>query len=165
MKMIWSLKNIENPTDKILLLVKVVNQMKNEIDLFWEGVEIDNDQKCIDADNMEKLLSYVIIKSKYQKIVVDLEIIDHFAGNHIDYGSNGFIFVSFSSTVNQILFKNENAKKSIALCTTPSFRPKGNKNYSENSLDEEKQNTTNLSFVNLSPMSPESSDISHVDIL
>lgn len=166
-KMIWSLKNIENPTDKILLLVKVVNQMKNEIDLFWQGVDIDSDQKCIDADNMEKLLSYVIIKSKYQKIVVDLEIIDHFGGNHIDYGSNGFIFVSFSSTVNQILFKNKNTMKSQALWTTPSFKPKFNKNYSENSLDEneEKQNTTNLSFVNLSPMSPESSDISHVDIL
>lgn len=122
-KMIWNLKNIENPTDKIQLLVKVVNQIKQEIDEFWTGVDITQDEKCIDADNLEKLLSYVIIKSKYQKIVVDLQLIDTFSGNHIDFGQNGYIYANFSSTINHILFDDEEEKEAPALkyevCKTP----------------------------------------------
>lgn len=64
--MISKLKDIENPTSKIQLLTKVADQLKQEIDDYWQGVPMDQDDKRIDADNMEKLMGYIIIKSKYQ---------------------------------------------------------------------------------------------------
>lgn len=176
-KMIWNLKNIENPTDKIQLLVKVVNQIKQEIDEFWTGVDITQDEKCIDADNLEKLLSYVIIKSKYQKIVVDLQLIDLFSGNHIDFGQNGYIFANFSSTINHILFDEEEEKSEPVLkyeaCKTPCFKAKESVK-DKNSLDsieseegEELANKKikNRSLINLSQMSSEYSPLAPRDVM
>jgi hypothetical protein len=121
-KMMWRLKNIENPLDKIQLLVKVINQMKHEIDTFWQGVDIGFDDKVIDADNMEKLLSYVIVKSKYQKIVVDLQLIDYFSGNHIDFSQYGFIYTSFAQTVSNLLTEQSESSSSVSEdCETPAF--------------------------------------------
>ena len=120
-KMIRHLKNFENPTTKIQLLVKVTNQVKKEIDNFWHGVEVNQDDKCIDADNMEKILSYVIMKSKYQKIVVDLAIIELFSGNHIDFGCNGFIYVWIQQSLGQILNESVSEQNSKTERTTPYF--------------------------------------------
>jgi len=119
--MIRRLKNIQNPTSKIHL-EKITNQIKHDIDDFWEGVEIHQDDKWIDADNMEKILAYVIIKSKYQKIVVDLAMIDHFAGNHIDFGWSGFIFVWISNSLQKILEDNKEQNKQPFDRKTPVFK-------------------------------------------
>lgn len=121
-KMLWNLKNIENPTDKIQLLVKVVEQIKYEIDQFWNGVDVSQDEKSIDADSMEKLLSYVIVKSKYQKIIVDLQLIDLFSGGNIDYNGNGYIFASFTHTVSRILSEDVYPESDYELVKTPGFK-------------------------------------------
>mmetsp|Transcript_7406 Transcript_7406/g.6564 ORF Transcript_7406/g.6564 Transcript_7406/m.6564 type:complete len:120 (-) Transcript_7406:488-847(-) len=39
------LKNIQNPTSKIQWLAKITNKIKREIDDFWQGIEIDQDDK------------------------------------------------------------------------------------------------------------------------
>lgn len=113
-KLVWKLKNIENPMEKIHLLVKIVNQMKHEIDTFWQGVEIEQDDKLIDADSMGKLLSYVIVKSKYQKIVVDLQMIEYFSGNHIDFSEYGFIYTSFNQAVSNLLMERSELTSSVS---------------------------------------------------
>mmetsp|Transcript_30996 Transcript_30996/g.30537 ORF Transcript_30996/g.30537 Transcript_30996/m.30537 type:complete len:84 (-) Transcript_30996:673-924(-) len=82
--MIRKLADIENPSSKIQLLMRVTDQIKQEIDDYWEGISLDIDDKRIDADNMEKLMGYIIIKSGYQQIVVDLTMIDYFSGEHLD---------------------------------------------------------------------------------
>lgn len=134
-----STHKITNPADKIQLLVKVVNQIKKEVDKFWHGIDIDQDEKCIDADNMERLLSYVILKSKYHKILVDLQIIELFAGNYIDYSCNGYIFANFSSAVKGMLIseyeETESHEKSL---DTPSFKSNSNRQpSSDNSIESE----------------------------
>lgn len=163
-KMIWELKNIESPSLKNQLLVKIVNQVKHEIDEFWDGIDITQDEKWIDAYNMEKILSYVVVKSKYQKIVVDLELIETFAGENMDYSCEGYIFANFQGTVNGILQDEEaESPKQVAnvdLCPTPAFRKNGdtpNDFLTDDSIcsdqDEEKeQNPKTKSFLNRSPV-------------
>lgn len=132
---------ITNPTDKIQLLVKVVNQIKKEVDQFWDGIDINQDEKCIDAENMEKLLLYVILKSGYHKILVDLEIIELFAGNYIDYSCNGYIFASFSSAVKGMLVsEDEETESDEKLWDTPGFKSKSERQPSSDNSIESEQN-------------------------
>ena len=133
MSLLQNLKNIQNPIEKVQMLSKVVDRIKKEIDDFWDGIEINPDEKWIDAYNMEKLLSYVVLKSKYQKIVVDLQIIDLFSGNFIDYCWNGFIFASFSHTVNSILNQQDHEDE-LSEANTPFFNNHKFKEFSKLSV-------------------------------
>lgn len=126
MKLLHKLRNIQNPTDKAEMLVRAVNQIKKEIDDFWVGVDIHRDEKCIDADSMEKLLAYVVLKSKYPKIVVDLHIIESFSGNYIDFLENGYIFASYSNTISCILHGDLEEIEEKDDQNTPSFNDKEN---------------------------------------
>ena len=105
----------QNPIEKLQLLSEVVDWIKQDVDGFWEGVKTNFDEKCIDAYNLEKILSYVVIKSNYSDIFVDLAIIESFTGSFIDFWWNGFIYASLSSTVNLIIHQhnqNNNETKS-----------------------------------------------------
>ena len=131
-KLLHNLKNIQNPIEKVQMLAKVVDRIKKEVDDFWDGIDMNPDEKWIDAYNMEKLLSYVVLKSKYQKIVVDLQIIDLFSGNFIDYCWNGFIFASFSHTVNGILNQKDKDHE-LSEVNTPFFNNHRFKEFRKNS--------------------------------
>ena len=100
------LRFLQNPIEKLQLLYDVIEKIKEDIDSFWEGIKIGYDEKCIDAYNMGKILSYVILKSKYHEIIIDLHIIELLTGNFIDFWWSGFIYSCFSHTIVNILHQH-----------------------------------------------------------
>lgn len=142
-QMISMIKSVENPTSKIQKLVNVTNLIKEEIDEFWKGIPMDQDDKRIDADNMERLMGYIIVKSKYSKIVVDLAIIDYFSGNHIDFGENGFIYVCITNSLQQIVNEKFVTEEDKFDRRTPRFKDSQRKTSQFKRISDEKRGEPN----------------------
>lgn len=53
--------------------------MPKEIRAFWDGIPIDENKLFIDADSLQAVVSFIIIKSEYSKLLVDILLTEDFS--------------------------------------------------------------------------------------
>lgn len=74
------LTKLECPLTKIDIIFLIFSEiMPHELAEFWEGYsQISKKDMYINSENLKKLMTYVAIKAKKSKIMIDLDIIQEF---------------------------------------------------------------------------------------
>jgi hypothetical protein len=97
------LSELDSLYKKIDIMYKLRNNILAEIDAFWEGMPLKSKYKQVDANNFISIFIYIIIKSQLETIIVDIELIEDFAGKNTKLSNKGYFFSLFQSSCEYIM--------------------------------------------------------------
>jgi len=104
---IRQIKNVistESPIDKFESVYHIKECILNAVNTFWEGVGVQRSKLFIDPDSLLGIITYIVIKSQYPKIICEYRICDEFLPHPLTSITNkGLYLTNLRASVRNIL--------------------------------------------------------------
>ncbi|CDW91387.1 UNKNOWN [Stylonychia lemnae] len=84
-----SIKDFENPLRKIKVIDEAKHCISECIDEFWKGLNLNQDNLMIDADQLVSIVTYSIIKSQMKDLPGQLKLIEEFTSVQVQNSKFG----------------------------------------------------------------------------
>jgi len=76
-----------SPFEKLLVLLKVRQSIEDNVQTFWEGIQVERENLQLTTDQFIPIYMFVILKAQVQDLVAHVRLIKEFISDHVQFKS------------------------------------------------------------------------------
>ena len=102
-----NIKNQQNPIKKLRVIHNLSESIKRSIDNFWEGLEVNESQLTIDADQLLSIFIYVAARAKVVDIFAHIKFISEFTTSYVKNINLGYYLSTLEIALSHLVEMNK----------------------------------------------------------
>lgn len=76
-----------SPFEKLLVLLKVRQSIEDNVQTFWEGIQVERENLQLTTDQFIPIYMFVILKAQVQDLVAHVRLVKEFISDHVQFKS------------------------------------------------------------------------------
>jgi len=102
-KQLKSIIDAESPIDKLDKIYEINDYILKELEVFWKGVDVKKNKLQIDADTLLGIITYIVLKSQYPKLLCEHRICEEFLTTFFRLSNKGYHLTNLRVSIEYIL--------------------------------------------------------------